>query len=233
MAFRTFGDLKDQVEAELDLEGEEFISPSEMIGFFNRGVAIAESHIVTLGLRDKYFLARVKLSTVQNAEEIDLPTDLWGNKIKRIVYRNGATFYTVRPLDSQNMFENYEYLNAFTSTDFYRYFITHTTPGVQKLVLVPAARESASNVMTLWYPRKANRYAIDSDVCDLPDITYEFLQAYVRELCYAKESHVNYQGAKEDRMEKEQLMQSTLSGQIEDNEMSLIEMDLGHYQESS
>lgn len=233
MGFKTFGTLNAQLLKELDLEGEEFIATDEMMGLWNHAVSIAESHINTLGLRDKYFLARKKLSTVLGSEEISMPSDIYANKILRIVYRNGATFYTVRPLDSKDMFENYEYLNAFSSTDFYRYFIDHTTAGTEKIILVPAARETVSNVMTIWYHRDANRYTTDASVCDLPEIAYEFLHACVKELCYAKESHVNYEGAKMERQEKEQLMQSVLAGQIQDNEMSLIEADLSFYQESS
>jgi hypothetical protein len=233
MAFRTFGDLNNQLKKELDLEGEEFIAPSEMIGYWNHGVSIAESHIITLGLRDKYFLSRATIDTVQGQELYDLPTNIYANKIIRAIYLNGGTFYTIRPLDSKEMFENYQYLNSFSSTDFYRYMITHSTPGVEKFVLVPAARETATGVIKLWYYRDANRYALDSDVCDLPEIAYEFLHAYVREQCYGKESHVNYDGAKEDRQYKEQLMQSVLSGQIQDSELSLVEMDLSVYQEST
>jgi len=233
MAFRTFGDLNNQLKKELDLEGEEFISPSEMIGYWNHGVSIAESHIITLGLRDKYFLSRQALNTVLGQELIDLPIDIYANKIIRIIYLNGGTFYTVRPLDSKEMFENYQYLNAFSATDFYRYMITHTTPGIEKLVLVPAARETGTGVLKIWYFRDANRYAIDADICDLPEIAYEFLNAYVKERCYEKESHVNFPGAQSDRQYKEQLMQSVLSGQIQDSEMSLIEMDLSIYQEST
>ena len=233
MAFKTFGDLNTQLLKELDLEGEEFISPDEIKGYWNRAVSVAEGHIITLGMRDKYFLARTKLSTVLGQEEITLPENLYANKIIKIVYRLGAIFYTVRPLDAKDMFENYEYLNSFSATDFYRYMILHNTPGAEKLLLVPKARESAADVMTIWFFRDANRFALDADICDLPEIAYEFLSSYVKELCYAKESHVNFDGAKQQRMEKEQLMQSILAGQIQDSEMSRLEIDMSAYQESS
>ena len=87
--------------------------------------------------------------------------------------------------------------------------------------------------MTIWFFRDANRFALDADICDLPEIAYEFLSSYVKELCYAKESHVNFDGAKQQRMEKEQLMQSILAGQIQDSEMSRLEIDMSAYQESS
>jgi hypothetical protein len=233
MAFRTFGDLRTQVEKELDLEDETFIQASEMIGFWNRGIAIAESHLITLGLKDKYFLGRERMSIVQGQEEYDLPASLYGNKIIKIIYHVGSTFYTLMPLESKDMFENYEYLNTFSTTDYYRYLITHTTPGSQKLLLVPKAISSESNALTFWFSRSANRYTVDADICDFPAIAYEFLAAFVKEKCYEKESHVNFEGAKADRMEKEQLMQSVLAGQISDSELSKLEADLSSYQESS
>jgi len=233
MAFKTFGDLRLRLEKELDLEGEEFISPDEMIGYWNHAVSVAESHIITLGLRDKYFLARAKLSTVQGEEEIALPSDIYANKLLKIIYRDGATFYTLLPLSSKDMFEDYEFLNNYSGSDNYRYMITHTTPGQEKFLLVPAARESRTDVMTIWYFRDANRYTVDADICDLPEIAYEYLHAYVRSQCYSKESHVNFDASVQDAAVKEQLMISVLSGQIADNEMSKMEIDLTSYQESS
>lgn len=233
MSFKTFGALNSQLEQELDIEDETFVQPAELLGYWNHAVSVAESHIITLGLRDKYFLAKTQLSTVLGAEEIVMPANLYANKIIKMVYRDGATFYTLRPLDSKDMFENYVYLNNFSTTDYYRYMITHNTPGDEKLILVPAARESRSNVINVWYYRSANRYTVNSDVCDLPDLAYEFLNRYVREMVYAKESHVNYEGAKAERLDKEQLMQSVLSGQISDSDMSLMEQDISVYQESS
>jgi len=233
VSFKTFGELNSQLKKELDLESEDFIADDEMMGLWNHAVSAAEAHIITLGLRDKYFLARTQFSTVLGQENIDLPSGVFANKILKIVYNYNGTFYTMRPLDSKDMFENYVYLNTYSSTDFYRYFIEHTSPGTEKLVIVPKARETASNVMTAWYFRSANRYTTDDDVCDMPQIAYEYLHSFVKELCYAKESHVNYEGARQERMEKEQVMISVLSGQIEDNEMSKVDMDLSVYQESS
>jgi hypothetical protein len=234
MAFRTFGDLNSQLVKELDLEEETFIDALvEMKGYWNHAVSVAISHIATLGLKDKYFLSTVSLDTVQGSEEIALPANLYLNKIKNIVYVNGALLYEVEPLVNSGMFELYEYLKQFTSTADYQYMITHNTPGVEKLIIVPVARESATGVLKVWYTREPNRYTADSDICDMPAITYEYLHAYVKEMCYAKESHVNYDGAKADRMEKEQLMISVLSGQIDNKRVSQSEMDLTAYEESN
>jgi hypothetical protein len=233
MAFRTFGDLRTQVEKELDLQDETFIAPDEMIGYWNRAISVAESHLVTLGLKDKYFLGREFLSLVQGQEEYDLPASIYGNKIIKMVYKVGATFYTMIPLDSKDMFENYVYLNNYSSTDFYRYMITHTTPGSQKILIVPKSLRTEPNAITIWFSRSANRYAVDGDICDFPAIAYEFLGAFVKEKLYEKESHVNYPLAKADREEKEQLMISVLSGQIADSQMSIIEADLSVYEESN
>ena len=151
MAYKTFGDLRTQLEKELDLEGEEFVAPSEMIGLWNRAVSVAESHLITLGLKDKYFLGRASISTVLGQEEYAIPDSMYGNKIIKIIYQVGATLYTLLPLDSKDMFENYAFLNSYSSTDFYRYMITHTTPGSQKLLLVPKARETLTNPITIWF----------------------------------------------------------------------------------
>lgn len=233
MAFKTFGELNVELMNELDLEGEEFIDAPELKRLWNRAVGVCEGHLITLGLKDKYLLGREMLSIVQGQEEYDLPASLYGNKIFKLIYCVGATLYEVKPIDSKEMFENYRYLNNYTSTDWYRYMITHSTPGAQKLLLVPKAQATEPNSIEVWFSRSANRYTADSDICDLPTAAYEFLNAYVTEKVYKKESHVNYQGAVEDRKEKEQLMQSVLSGQTQDNNRSELEPDLSAYQESS
>jgi len=232
MAFKTFGELNDELVKELDLAEEEFIDQPELMRLWNRAVGVAEGHLITLGLKDKYLLGRENISLVLGQEEYALPATIYGNKIIKIIYRVGSVLYTVLPLESKDMFENYEYLNNYTSTDTYRYMITHTTPGSQKLLIVPKARASETNALTIWFSRNANRYTADTDICDLPTAAYEFLNSFVTEKVYKKESHINFENAKAERMEKEQLMQSVLSGQISDNEITLIERDMSAYEES-
>lgn len=233
MAYKTFGELNTQLQKELDLQGEDFISDSEMIGIWNRAVSVAEAHLITLGLKDKYFLGRDTISLVSGTEEYALPSTIFGNKIIKVIYRVGSDFYVVSPLESSTMFEDYEFIKNFSTSEEYKYLITHSTPATQKFLLVPPSRITQSAALTLWFSRSANRYAVDADVCDFPDICYEFLSAFVKEKCYEKESHVNYDGAKADRMEKEQLMQSILAGQITDNAMTAMEMDTSSYEEST
>lgn len=233
MAFRTFGDLNAELVKELDLEGEEFVDAPELMRLWNRAVGVAEGHLITLGLKDKYLLGKAQLSIVNGQEEYALPAALYGNKIIKVIYREGATLYTVLPLDSKDMFENYEYLKNYSTTDYYRYLITHTVPGTEKLVLAPPARQTLTDPITIWFSRSANRYTADADVCDLPVLAYEFLNAFVTEKVYKKESHANFEEAKSDRMEKEQLMQSVLSGQISDSQMSVLEADMSAYEEST
>lgn len=217
----------------MDLEGEEFIDADEIKSIWNRAVSVAESHLITLGLKDKYFLTRSQISLVQGQEAYNLPAALFGNKIRKIIYKDGADFYSLKPLKSKDMFEEYAALNDAGSSDVFHYMIMHDTPGVQKLILVPTPYRAITNVLTVWFSRSANRYTTDADICDVPEIAYEFLQAYVREKVYEKESHENYEGAKADRMEKEQLMQSVLSGQTDDDVLSEVEMDMSAYQEST
>lgn len=233
MAFKTFGELNTELINELDLQDETFIDAPELMRLWNRAVGIAEGHLITLGLRDKYLLGRVKVDLTKGFEEISLPDAVYGNKIIKIIYQVGSTIYTVKPLDSKDMFENYALLNQVSTTDIYRYMITHTNPGQEKLLIVPTPYTTQANALTIWFARNANRYFLDTDICDLPTLAYEFLNTYVTEKVYKKESHVNYEEAKNDRIEKEQLMQSVLSGQIADNEMSKVDMDISAYQESS
>lgn len=233
MGFKTLLDIKTKISRDLDIEAEEFIQPEELVEYINDGITKAEAHIINLGLRDKYFLKRAYISIVEAQEDYDLPTDIYANKILNIVYQNGADLYTLKPIDSKDMFENIQFLNKYTTTDFYRYLIRHDTPGEEKLQLVPKPKTSVTNGLTVWFFRDANQLSADTDVCDLPEIAVQFIYQYVRTRVYEKEKGQSWAVAKEELKEIEGLMVSTLQQQIADSQLTELEHDVSFYQEHS
>ena len=175
MAFKTLLDLKTKIEKDLDLEAEEFIQPEELIEYINDAISMSEAQIVKLGLRDKYFLTRSSINIIAGQEDYDLPVNIYANKIVKVIYQNGATLYTVKPIDAKDMFEDIQFLNKYTTTEFYRYLIRHDSPGVEKLQIVPKAVLNVTGGLTVWFYRDANKLSADADICDLPEICYQFL----------------------------------------------------------
>ena len=233
MAFKTLLDLTTKISRDLDLEAEEFIQPLELIEYFNDAIAMAEAQIVKIGLRDKYFLTRAQISLVTGQEDYDLPVNIYANKVVKIIYENGATIYTMKPIDSRQMFEDIQYLNKYQTTDIYRYLLRHDSPGVEKLQIVPKARLTVANGLTIWYYRDSHKLNLPTDICDLPEICYQFLYQYVRTRVYEKEKGTAWQLAMADLKIVSDLMIDTLTQQIADADLTEMEKDMETYQEHS
>ncbi len=234
MAFKTLADIKTQIEAESDLEAEEFIQPDELIGYIHGAISICEAQIIKLELRDKYFLKRTKLSIVQGEEDIELPSDIYANKLFKLVYKNNNEIYPIEPIDSEKMYEEIAVSEIDGALRKYRYLIRHDTPGEEVLQLVPAARDSLSEVIHAWHYRDANRPTDDTDIIDLPEICYDFILKYVSaKVCKKEKDAATWQGANAEAEKAERLMVETLSQQIVDSSLTKVDMDLSWYGEHS
>lgn len=235
MAFKTLADMRTKIERDLDIEAEEFIQPEELIELFNDGIARAEARIINLGLRDKYFQKRSWISLVNGQEDYDLPTEIYVDKIEKIIYQKGTIIYKVEPIDSEQMFEEIQMTNTYSAgvQTAYRYLIRHDTPGVEKIQIVPVPSEDLTNGLTVWHFRDANRMSADDDICDLPEIAIQFIYAYVKEKVYEKEKGQAWALAKDDRKEAEELMVETLQQQISDSDLTKLDMDMSAYEEHS
>jgi len=235
LAFKTLNEIRSKIQRDLDLEVEEFIQPLEMIEYINDAITLAEAKIIDLGLRDKYFFARTKLSIVQGAEDIELPSNIYANKIVKLVYSNGTEIYPMKPMDREKMFEEIELINSAGSAPliFYRYLIRNDTPGGEVIQIVPKARQTLTDVIVCWYYRDANRLSADTDLCDLPEISIQFVYQYVRVRVYEKEKGASWLQAKQDLMKIEVDMLTTLQQQIADSDLTKVEQDFSAYEEHS
>lgn len=232
MAYRTFGSLKDQVSAELDIEDEEFIQPNELVEYFNSAVRNVEAEIVKLGLREKYLQKEDFIDLVSGTADYALPSDIIDTKIRKIIYRNGVTIYTVNPIKTEDGYEAEDVLNLYTTSEYYMYALYKNNDDYT-LRLVPHANQSVTNGLRVIYWKDLNRYTADDVNCDVPDICYEYILSYVRLRVYMKETHVNSNSEKMYLDEALNRVKDTLSGQTADPTIDLIDQDLSIYQEMS
>lgn len=165
----TFGDAYDKVRQETSLneddEDEEFVSFAEFVGFFNEGIDEAEAEIMLL--QEDYFLAYDYMPLVADEDEYAYPSNIYGNKIRGIIYRSGGTVYQVKRYKRQDKFEAIEgdQESLAASEARYKYFQVNNTPNGRRMVLVPPARETSvlapltpvSTHIRRWYIRNANR----------------------------------------------------------------------------
>lgn len=223
----TYSQMRTKVESDLDIQDETFISPQELKDFFNEAIDEAEAEIHTL--YEDYFLTRSKIPLVENQEEYDLPANIYAHKIRRVVYNNTSSIYTIKRIQDWKKFEKYSIAANFETSDLYQYFIVNSEVGIPKLLLVPKARETSPAVVDIWYVRQVNRMENDDDICDIPEF-YNFIFQYVKVRVYEKEGHPNLPFAIQALEQQRSQMRGTLANMVPDAE-NKIELDMSHYEE--
>jgi hypothetical protein len=132
--FWTYAEILAKVERDLDLEGEVFVQPAEMLGYCNEAIDNAEK-IVKNTYAD-YFLDKDTLTLVEGANEVAMPSRLYAHKIRRIIYRSGSQRYTMNRVKDWKKFEVYdEEFSANSSSSELRYFILNQSAGSPKILL--------------------------------------------------------------------------------------------------
>lgn len=232
MDLLTYAQIKANIQRETDTETEDFIQPLELLQYVNEGIDKAEAEIHALGMEDEYFLSRVNLALVQGQEEYDLPSDIYANKIRRIMYANGSTIFPINR-SRKKRFDVYTEFKQFPpGTNYYEYFIFNPTAGAKpKLLLMPQAQETSAANVKIWYIRNANTMVDDDSVCDIPEF-HSFIEKYAKWKIYFKEGNpAAADAAAELQADKTQMIE-TLQNMVPDDN-SQIEGDLSHYQEMS
>lgn len=230
MQYKTYLEIRTKVEEDLDLQDELFIQDSELLGYCNEAIDEAEAEIHTI--YEDYFLTYDYISLVNGQEEYDLPSNIYANKIRGIVYSDGATIYNVPKLKHSDMFQLIELSNQYSTTDFYKYMIVNRAEGLNpKMLLVPNSREDGTNRLKIWYLRNANRMVDDTSICDIPEFS-QFVVKYMKVECYKKEGHPNIAIATQDLEMQRRQMIATLSNMIPDGDTE-IQKDLSIYDDMS
>lgn len=233
MAYKTKLQVETKIKRDLDLEEESFIQPLELTEYINDAITVIEAYINTLGLKDQYLRKRTTISLVSGTADYAVPTDLFEDKIKEVVYSNGATIYQVKPLVHSSAAEEIEHLNRFSTTDLYKYRIKNESSAAKYLQIIPTSRETTANALVVEYYRDLERVSSDSDLVEVPDVALQFLYQDVRCRVYEKMNDANYQVSLVERERLRDLMISTLEGQLADQRHNLIELDKSIYEESS
>lgn len=216
----TYGEMLDDLQRELDLQDETFITPNEFLSYFNRGIDEVESAIHTI--YEDYFLVKAPLSLVYGTRDYDLPEDIYAQKIRGIFYNDGnSKQYEIRRILK---LQETDFLDQ--STDMYKYvLINSATAGVQ-VSFYPLPSET-DTLITIWYLRNAKRFVDSTSVCDIPEFTPVITQ-YARWKCLAKEGHPDTQAALQDYQRMMQNMVETLTARVPD-EHNEVPLDVSFY----
>jgi hypothetical protein len=234
---KTYAQLKAKVEMDMDTEDETFVQDTELMEYFNDGIREAESEIHKLGLQEIYYLTYDNPSIVSGTAEYAMPSNIFANKIVKVIYNDGSKVYAIRGLKGRNRFERIaNNSNSSSSDPIFEYYLrnvfTSDTSIATKMGFTPTPLETTSTRFTRWYIRHANVLEATTSVCDLPDPCLNFLYSYAYWRIWGKEGDGRAIEAKNEVENQRRLMIETLSEMTPDDE-NQIEMDTDIYDNMS
>jgi len=235
MAYVTLQQAKDKVILDLDLDHESFIRDSELTGYFNDAVSEVNKLLMKLNGEDTYYLSNAKISTIAGTSEYALPTDIFGNKIVRVIYQSSNTdMYTVKRLRGRAMYELAQFANTSPSSkDPYKYILVNkSTSAGHKMTLFPTPQVSESNVLTVWYIREVEKATLGASLLDCPEEFIQFVYAFVKMECLKKDiGNPMLEIALQDYIRLRQDMVDTLTNQTHDGDNEIVQ-DFRYYDDS-
>jgi hypothetical protein len=224
----TYAQIKAKVLGDLGLEQEEFVTDSELMSYCNEAIDEAEAEIHTI--YEDYFLKQGTINLVQGQSLYDIPTDIYANKIRKILYfENNTNYYPVIRVNHKDEFLDILETDTNNIDQNYRYIMINpdATTGF-KIKLVPASRSNITGGLVIWYIRNANRITTEADYCDIPEFV-SFIIQYMKMRIYEKEGNPMLPTAIQILDAQRTQMISTLTNRMDDGENE-IEKDLDIYE---
>jgi hypothetical protein len=245
MRLWTYKEARDKILLDMDLTEEDFITPNELIGYFNEAIREAESEIHKI--HEDYFLSKAVLPLVGAQAEYDLPTDIYANKVRALIYNaNTTNIYPIRRIRTIEKFWDSAVTNVYGTSDDYRYLIRNDAATGYKIVLFPASRETG-NVVDVWYLRAANRLPLIGETkpaplvgvysvaeveafeIDIPEFI-SFVLKFVKVRCMDKEGDPRQELGLQILQQQRKQMVDTLTQMVVDDDDTVIQ-DMSHYAE--
>lgn len=161
----TYAEMSTKVLTDLDLLDKAMVTDNELIGYFNEAVLEAESEIITLN--QDYFLTMAIMPVVAGGIRYALPASIFANRIRTIMYKNGALIYEIKQYRRKGKFVEVALTDFSGQGDDYRYLLFNDIPGQAQIEFHPAMRDTAIltpgsifNPVQMFYLRGAKRIPV-------------------------------------------------------------------------
>jgi len=225
----TYQELEAKVRLDLDLQDEDnFVQNDEFAGYANEAIDLAEAEI--LKLHEDYLLTPVSMSIVSGTTDYVLPTNIYAQKIRSLIYTNGPKIYPVKRIRDPELFYKREEINYYsTSETEYGYMLLNAVePEQAKISLSPVPQESGP-YLRLWYIRNAQRIPLTTDsgsptratqlatILDIPEWS-NFVSQYMKWRAMSKEMNPLTDKAEAAMIELKKNMIETLTNRVVDND---------------
>lgn len=240
MKLWTYGEMENRLRRDMDLlDDENFIGQDEMANLFNEAIDDAEAQI--LKVCEDYLLTSSALAMVQGQSDINLPSNIYAQKIRALIYANGPKIYPVARIRDPHLFYKKAEQDYYASGETeYNYLLKSSTEGQQDIIVLSPASLETGSYLTLWYIRNAKRVPTQTydlvsratqiaTVIDIPEWT-DFLIQFVKVRVYEKEMDPRLAGAMSALADRRQTMVETLSNRTPDND-DKVPLDMDFYVE--
>lgn len=218
----TWAQLKAKVISDLNLTGEDFVDPTELLGYGNEAVSQTEKQVHTI--YEDYLLASSPVALTAGTSDYALPSDIFAHKIRGLYYNDGTTKYEISRIKKLS---DVNYVESTWSR--YEYRIVNSASVGPRIRLFPASLETSSSNVVCWYIRSAARFATDADTLDIPEAA-NFVIAYVKECVKAKERNLaSIEWTPALKLELQALIE-TLTQMVPDDDTS-VPLELDFYAE--
>lgn len=144
MAYKTYGDLISFVQNKLDLRDEDFVDAPELLQYCEEAIKHCEAEIHTLNVTDWYFETSAAIRLVNGISSYPLPSNIYGQKITRLVFNDGGDIYDVKRNIRVQRYGEQKVVKDFGTSSFYTYLMYNnhaiTGPNVE---LAPKSRDTS------------------------------------------------------------------------------------------
>ncbi len=219
----TWAEIEAKVEKEHDIQAEDFITEAELLDYCNDGIDEIEALIHTI--YEDYFLSVANLSIVSGTAAYDFPSDIYANKVRKILYDDSNKKYEIKPIKLMEIPDVYD------SELHLRYLMLNKTSEGRKIYMYPTPDFTSSTYVSIYYLRNATRLTGDASELDIPEFAQVVMQ-HMKVKIYEKEGHPNLQMAMAELVRLKDLMVDTLTDITADGN-NLIDEDMSHYEEMS
>jgi hypothetical protein len=220
---KTWLEMKTEILAETNTEGEDFVSAAELLAWANDAKDMAEKEIVSL--YDSYLETEGYIALVTGTAEYDLPADIFANKITMLMYDNGSEKYEIKRMKKKTKIMNVN------ENDDYQYRLINSAADGIKLKLYPESRETSSQNVTIFYIRESTAIADDDSLMDIP-LADGFIKQYVKDKIKEKEiGPMNVNQFSPELVRERDLLIEALNHMVPSDSDDELELDTSVYED--
>ena len=221
MTLWTWSQIKTKVKNDLDLNDEDFVDATMLLAYANEAIDEAEQHVITIN--EDYLLQSANIALVSGTADYSLPSNIYGNKIRRMFYDDGSKKYEIRRIRELSEIPGIQ-----TGQD-YLYMPYVNSSGAYKVKLLPSSAETSSTNVTVWFIGNANTLAVDADIMNIPEAVH-FVMAHMKLRISQKEGHPAQLQFAQDVERQRQLLVDTLTAMVPDDDNTIL-ADYSFYNE--